>query len=61
MSGDRERTIGAGCDDYHAKPVDFARLVEQIERHLAIAGGCAEFGQAPPRRIASTGLQPLTG
>ena len=31
MSGDREKTIAAGCDDYHAKPVDFAKLVEQIE------------------------------
>lgn len=31
MSGDREKTIAAGCDDYHAKPVDFARLLGQIE------------------------------
>ncbi len=31
MSGDREQTIAAGCDDYHAKPVDFARLLGQIE------------------------------
>jgi two-component system cell cycle response regulator DivK len=31
MSGDREKAIAAGCDDYHAKPVDFSRLLGQIE------------------------------
>ncbi len=32
MSGDREKTIAAGCDDYHPKPIDFARLLAQIEQ-----------------------------
>ena len=36
MSGDREKAIAAGCDDYHAKPVDFSRLLGQIE---ALTGG----------------------
>lgn len=36
MSGDRDKAIAAGCDDYHAKPVDFSRLLGQIE---ALTGG----------------------
>lgn len=36
MSGDRDKAIAAGCNDYHPKPVDFSRLLEQIE---ALTGG----------------------
>ncbi|MGI4944589.1 MAG: response regulator [Janthinobacterium lividum] len=31
MAGDREKTVAAGCNDYHPKPVDFSKLLQQIE------------------------------
>jgi|SRR5947209_19574070 len=34
MSGDRERTIEAGCDEYETKPVDLAALLAKMEALL---------------------------
>lgn len=34
MAGDRDRALQAGCADYHTKPVDFERLLTQIETLL---------------------------
>jgi CheY-like chemotaxis protein len=30
MSGDREKAIAAGCDDFDTKPVEMPRLLEKI-------------------------------
>lgn len=42
MAGDREKTLQAGCDDYHPKPIDFVKLMEQIDHHAGPAAGQAE-------------------
>ena len=39
MSGDREKAVAAGCDDFDTKPVDLARLLEKIAALLKRSGG----------------------
>ena len=34
MVGDKERAIREGCDDFATKPVEFASLMETIQKYI---------------------------
>jgi len=36
MSGDREKAMSAGCDDYDTKPIEMPRLLEKMNALLAL-------------------------
>ena len=38
MSTDREKALGAGCDDYDTKPIELPRLLAKMEALLAASG-----------------------
>ena len=49
MSGDRDKAIEAGCDDFDTKPVEFNRLLTKIEALLNMAAASLLSSQrAPP-------------
>ena len=50
LTSDRQKTLDAGCDDYHTKPVEFPRLLTQIESLLR--------GRAAPAPAADGPLAP---
>ena len=39
LSGDRERALEVGCDDFDTKPIDLPRLLSKVEALLDAAGG----------------------
>jgi two-component system cell cycle response regulator DivK len=47
MSGDREKAIEAGCDDYDTKPVELPRLLGKIEALLNGSAGGVVSSRAP--------------
>jgi two-component system cell cycle response regulator DivK len=43
MTGDRDRALAAGCDDYDTKPIELPRLLDKIEALLGRSrGGAAD-------------------
>lgn len=39
ISGDREKALDTGCDDYDTKPIEFQRLLEKIQKLLKAMPG----------------------
>lgn len=48
MADDRDKALLAGCDEYHPKPVDFAKLIEQIGQLTQAASSASAVPAAQP-------------
>jgi CheY-like chemotaxis protein len=44
MSGDREKALEAGCNDYDTKPIELSRLLGKMEALLQRSGSAGEAG-----------------
>jgi CheY-like chemotaxis protein len=44
MSGDRERALDAGCNDYDTKPIELSRLLGKMEALLGRSSGAEGAG-----------------
>ncbi len=38
MSGDEEKALAAGCDDFDTKPIELTRLLDKIEALVGVGG-----------------------
>lgn len=53
LAGDREKALDAGCSEYLTKPVDFPKLLAQIETLIRDGGSSRPAGDRPETPSAS--------
>jgi CheY-like chemotaxis protein len=47
MTGDRDKALAAGCDDYETEPIDFGRLLAKIDAFLGQRKGDGPEKETP--------------
>src|SRR5688572_9692966 len=58
MSGDRQKALATGCDDYDVKPVDFTRLMGKIESLLHGRGASPVEADAAETNVTQPAARP---
>ena len=58
MSGDAEKALEAGCDDYDTKPVEWDRLLPKIRSALEKAHATTKVSVDPHQDMVTTQLRP---